>query len=1690
MKKSTITSILSMLIICFFSFQPLQAATYTVTNMADSGSGSLRQAIIDANNNIGPDIIDFNINIGGLLTFMPFSQYPSLTDQNGVTIDGYTQPGAQANTQPQGMPSDAILLIQINGGNIPAADGIYISTWRNTIRGIVVNGFNHGIVIDGSLDNAQGNAIEGCYIGTNSAGTFAIPNSQSGVAIINAAGVGLMGNNIGDGTPGGRCLISGNQNGITIDGAGTTATGVFGNYIGTNVNGNAAIANWDNGILISNGASNSMIGSTTSASRNIISGNTYGIVISGAGTSNNTVISNFIGTDVNGTTALGNTRSGMRLEDGASGNSIGSYMNSTHGNVISANGGTMGYSGIDILNPGTSNNVIEGNFIGTDHTGMVAIPNTGNGVSIFLGATGNQIGAMFQNVISGNTMNGVWITDQNTDNNSLRGNIIGLDANRNSALPNNQCGVLIENGAQSNTFGLSATNANYNYIAGNLQDGIWVRGVGTNMNIIESCHIGPNNGNGIHISNNAQQTQIGNTSGYHHQNSISYNTGHGIFIDNSQSNKVISVGGSLVMYPNTIFNNGGDGICVIGAASVNNTFSQNLIYNNGGLDIDLGNDGITANDPNDPDLGPNLLLNFPDINGAFWQPNGIQGTTTISGTIDIDTNPSQAIVELFWVSASCSTDVRYIVNVTPDAAGNWSVTLTSPGSLVPYIGSLILATTTDMNGNTSEFCPGITVIHAPQVVFDFGDAPEGALAYPSTGVIGQFPTCMGTGSATWIQSGGFAWFGPGGDSESDGNAGFCPAFSPSFYNSDETYDDGDAGLSLLEAYNIIGNPGVEKVVPMVGLPHLQMSLGNNCTQALWGNNIDLDVWNGIPNNAIAYVNVLIDWDQNGAWGGSSSCSGGQPVPEHVLVNFQVPNAFNGLISSLNPPGFLVGPNPGYVWARFTVTDQPIIIPWDGSGIFTYGETEDYLLFAGECDFGDAPDPSYPTYLTSNGAYHFIDGVTYMGNLIDGEPDGQPDPNAQGDDNANLIDEDGVVFSSTIVPGSNSSIQVTASVAGKLNAWIDFNIDGDWADAGEQICTDAPLGAGLNTVAFTVPSGAILGNTFSRFRFNTAGGLSYTGLATDGEVEDYMITIVNPSPSSWAEGFESYPLGADIVGLGGWEFWGDAAASDNARVTNAQVYSGTNALKIKGLAAKDGGKGVADDILHQYTGCNSGVWLFKTWQYIPTEAASGETYIILLNQYDHNDTTNNWSTQIKFDPDNNVVESDFDGTTLPLVKDAWVEVKVIVDLDNNLQSIYYDNKHLISKSWTEGLSGGGSLNIAAINLYAHTLENVDVYYDELSLEQISNQPLTIFTGWSGISSNLNLEISNVEALLGAVSNDVIFMRNLSGMYWPGQSINTLINWDTASGYVIKVSNDIALHMYGDELSGRTIYLNVGWNLIPAYSEVDAMAFLGSLPGFVLAKGVATSEILWPAYNIHTLLTLYPGKSYYVYMTQTGTITFPAGNTKASNPMQIPQIVSTPWNDYQVSPSTHIVAFKPACLDVLKPGDILGAFTENGKCAGSVTLTDGQKSLTVALMADDPTTEAIDGFTTGEQISWKWYNASDGKTSPLSVSYDYDLGCSNGFEANGLSVATGLTSTGLETLSGLSFNLYPNPSNGTFTIDANYSRAKIYIFNAFGKEIINFEMRLPGNIDLSAQPNGIYLVKIVSENGIDIQKLVIE
>jgi len=475
------------------------------------GTNTLRKCIRLANQTDGPNTINFSSAVFPG-TISPLSALPPITD-DGTVIDASSQwigdwPGGQPGITLDGSGAGGASGLKIDGAANCHIRGVFITNfeWKgvmiyngakeNTIggpdegyRNIISGNYIGGVGISGS--GTDNNTVSGNYIGTDVNGTAALGDSHHGVEIILG-----QSNTIGGTTEEERNIISGNGGcGVHIAGSldyGTNENTVSGNYIGTDVNGTAALGNSHHGIQIILGQSNT-VGGTTEGERNIISGNYHGVQISGPNTTDNKVWGNYIGTDASGTIDLGNSSHGVHITGGS--NIIGGTIEGKR-NIISGNS-----YGVFISGSGANNNKVWGNYIGTDVSGIADLGNSWDGVKIEAGAQSNTIGGTTEserNIISGNDGMGVRIYGSGTDNNVVSGNYIGTDFTRTADLGNSWDGIQIIGGAQSNTIG-GTTEGEGNTIAFNGENGIEVKDTNTDYNRISKNSIFNNGYLGIDL---------------------------------------------------------------------------------------------------------------------------------------------------------------------------------------------------------------------------------------------------------------------------------------------------------------------------------------------------------------------------------------------------------------------------------------------------------------------------------------------------------------------------------------------------------------------------------------------------------------------------------------------------------------------------------------------------------------------------------------------------------------------------------------------------------------------------------------------------------------------------------------------------------------------------------------------------------------------------------------------------------------------------------------------------------------------------------------------------------------------------------------------------------------------------------------------------------------------------------------
>jgi hypothetical protein len=708
----------------------LAAPPNVVVNTADSGAGSLRDALTFAAANPGTTV-QFNIPPltngnptpgfdGKAFTIKPKSALPVLT-ANSTVVDGTSQTAFSGDTNPNGPE------VELNGVGAGINTGLDITAAKCTVKGLAIGGFSLGIEVHGG--SAVTNKVQRCYVGLHAWGGGVLPNSD-GIVV----DTGARGTIIGGADPLTRNVISGNSaNGVNITGPGTNGNSVLGNYVGTDPTGLLKRKNGNGGVIVTGGAQNNSIGGPAKGAGNVISANGFmGILFEDAGTTANTASTNFIGTDKNGTAALpnhvgallqatngctvsnnvisGNLDEGVLINDATSGHNLVSQNiiglnrtgnaalgNGSHGvevqgtatvvigNVISANGDR----GVLVIGPGTVSNRVQGNIIGLDSAGSMPLSNAHHGVELAGGAHGNLIGGGGPNegnTISSNLWAGVALDGPKTFGNDVQGNFIGTDIGGAVQLGNGFQGVWIFGGAQGNTIG-GTFPGDANVIAANGKDGVALS-EGAHGNALQGNFIGTDKTGTLSLFNNGAGVRIESPAG-------------------GPGTKNNLIGGANPGAGNRIAFNKSDGVLVKDAGTEGITIRGNFIYENSGLGINLAKalepaNAPTSNDIGDPDSGPNALQNYP----VFTLTNSTGSSTTLAGTLNSTPNAS-FIIDLYASPAADPSGFGegkvYVgsVTISTNAAGNGTFSLTVGQN---YASQFATATATRAGtGDTSEF---------------------------------------------------------------------------------------------------------------------------------------------------------------------------------------------------------------------------------------------------------------------------------------------------------------------------------------------------------------------------------------------------------------------------------------------------------------------------------------------------------------------------------------------------------------------------------------------------------------------------------------------------------------------------------------------------------------------------------------------------------------------------------------------------------------------------------------------------------------------------------------------------------------------------------------------------------------------------------------------------------------------------
>ncbi|MBU1672509.1 MAG: hypothetical protein KKF41_07290 [Actinobacteria bacterium] len=652
----------------------VHAATLTVTSNADSGPGTLREALDIANTNGEPDLITFASD----MTIQPLTSYAFTED--GTTISG------------------AGHLVDIDGSLLAMDSPCFmVSSNQDELRSLCIINVPAGSIETPAIElHGDGNTVAGCYIGLDRAGVAA-PN------LIGVRMVGTTNATIGGAASEDRNVISGNAlAGIKLDAASTNNT-VLGNYIGTGSDGLSQVPNLA-GIWFSSATGNT-IGGIGVDDLNVISGNTSSNLWLDAASTGNTICGNLIGPDASGTSTFPDQEYGLIVH--GPDNTIGGATPG-HRNVIAGNKTNVG------LITGSNRSTVQGNYIGVDSTGNTSLPSPSE--TTYDVMTFSPECRIISNHIGGPGTGGIGVMDDAADA-VIQGNSIGLGADGHS-----DTGIAVGIWSHADRTVIGGSESGQGNVIVNARYGIGYQ-VGIIINPGGEGHLAVGaavRGNRIGISPDGDPMPC----------TFAVLAGGADAIlggDTAECGNIVAYNGagiqaganSIVIRSNTIHSNDGAGVLVGGGTRVN--IRSNSIYANGDLGIDIVPD-IGPNVPQDnypypTEYDPNFNMHFPEISQVIYGGGelSVHGTAIPSSTVDVYSSDAG--------EGTYGQGRNHLGTATTSDQGDFSLSVQIPTS-----PDFVTSTATDTQGNTSEFGLNTRVSFSP---------PRITSINPKSGIVGQ-----------------------------------------------------------------------------------------------------------------------------------------------------------------------------------------------------------------------------------------------------------------------------------------------------------------------------------------------------------------------------------------------------------------------------------------------------------------------------------------------------------------------------------------------------------------------------------------------------------------------------------------------------------------------------------------------------------------------------------------------------------------------------------------------------------------------------------------------------------------------------------------------------------------------------------------------------------------------------------------
>ncbi len=402
------------------------------------------------------------------------------------------------------------------------------------------------------------------------------------------------------------------------------------------------------------------------------------------------------------------------------------------------------------------------------------------------------------------------------------------------------------------------------------------------------------------------------------------------------------------------------------------------------------------------------------------------------------------------------------------------------------------------------------------------------------------------------------------------------------------------------------------------------------------------------------------------------------------------------------------------------------------------------------------------------------------------------------------------------------------------------------------------------------------------------------------------------------------------------------------------------------------------------------------------------------------------------------------------------------------------------------------------------ENDEIGEVELSITN-DFQCLTILDGWSGWS--LFVEPSgndSIQKVLADMEEEMIITIRQSpyGIWWVPENINTIGAVSPVIGYKAKMDGEETTIVPGTEIADKTVTIPAGPSYLPVRvpypTDINDLAIELGAELLIIYNINNPAELLWPDGQLNTLPELLPDYAYQIYVFNEVDYTYPTA--KSTQPEAEPYVPApfkgenVAWNEVVNTGNPHFIAIQEEATDEIMIGDLIGVFNAEGMCVGFTEVTELGENLLINAYGDDAyTTNVIDGLEEGEMMTFKLYRPSVDEEYAVEVVWNAAMPNSDGlFAVDGLSMITNFKvgSTDISESEFANVSIYPNPSNGLFNIEGLQAEAQMTVTNAQGQVILEGNVSDNGLLDISAQPKGVYFVRLINEEEMMIQKVILK